>query len=442
MLRAVLRVEWTSTLRERPLWIVLLAFAGFVAFASLASRQFVHAERALVDQVSRHERRTAVLDEHATVVSLPQAPLAAIAIGQRDLLPQVLTLTTRARLIEAREADTMSPARRASGPFDLAFVLVYLLPLVVIATSFDLISSERERGTLALVLSQPVSLRAFVFGKAAVRAAIVVGLALVLAACGAFVAGARLAGPGALVALVTFAALVVAYALFWFALALAVGAWGRSSAANALGLVGAWLALVVIVPGLGSVAVDTLHPSPSRVELVNATREAAREAATQATALEGDHGKPKGGAEEARRAVAIQSDLERRVQPVVQGFRDRVSEQQALVDRLRFASPALLMNEALTDVSGSGVTRHQDFMLQVDVFHDGLKRWFTERVASGQALGASVATDTLPRFAYVEPRVGATSRVAPALIALAAMIGGLVALALRGLRAGFSRGLR
>ena len=59
------------------------------------------------------------------------------------------------------------------------------------------------------------------------------------------------------------------------ALAVAVNAWGRSSAGNALSLVGIWLALLVVVPGLASVAVDALHPSPSRVELVNVARDAA-----------------------------------------------------------------------------------------------------------------------------------------------------------------------
>ena len=63
------------------------------------------------------------------------------------------------------------------GRFDLAFVTVYLLPLLVLALSFNVLSEEREQGTLALTLSQPVSARDVVGAKLAFRALLVVGLA-------------------------------------------------------------------------------------------------------------------------------------------------------------------------------------------------------------------------------------------------------------------------
>jgi len=470
MFRAVLRVEWTSALRERPLWIVLGVFAAFIAFAAFGSWQLVRTDRAHLSAAADQDvSRLAALSADAAAVqrgapvqhnenptdpfvvgqdllprsaSLPLAPLAPLASGQRDLLPQTIQLTTKARFVEPAPADTASPGRRASGPFDLAFVLVFLLPLVVIATSFDLLSAERERGTLALVLSQPISLTTFVFGKATLRAILLVVFTLVLSAVGAIAAGARPFDPGGMSAFMLFVSLVVVYTLFWFALALAVNAWGHSSAANALALVGAWLALVVVVPGLASVAVDSLYPSPSRVELVNLTREAAREANAQASAIEGDHGKPVGDAATSKRAIEVQEELERRVQPVLHEFEVRLGEQQALVDQLRFTSPALLLNEGLTDVAGSGVTRHQHFTAQVNAFHDELKSFFHGRVEAGASL-APADYDAMPRFAHVEPPAGALEvRVLSAIAALLAMAAALVLLATVGLRSTLSRGLR
>lgn len=470
MLRAVIRVEWASALRERPLWILLAIFAIFVGFAAFGSAQIVRAERASAEAATRAEAaRLAELSAEAEAVSggaapranadptdplavgqellprvasLPLAPLAPVAIGQRDVLPQTLHLTTRSRFTQPDDADTASPARRAAGPFDLAFVLVFLLPLVVIAASFDLLAAEREGGTLALVLSQPISLTTFVLGKAALRAMLLVALAVVLSILGALSAGAHPRAPGGLTALALCVALIVSYTLFWLALALAVNAWGRSSAANALALVGAWLALVVVVPGLGSVAVDTLYPSPSRVELVNLTREAAREASARASEIEGDHGKPSGDEATKRKAIEVQADLERRVEPVLSGFEARLAEQQALVDGLRFTSPALLMNEGLTEVAGSGVHRHQQFTRQVDAFHEELKRFFHERVESSARLrGADY--DAMPRFDHVEQTRGAMAgRVASSALGILAMAAALLGAALAGLRRNFSRGLR
>ena len=61
----------------------------------------------------------------------------------------------------------------ASGQFDVAFVVLFLYPLLIFAVSFDLTASERERGTLRLVLAQPVHLRDVVAGKMIARALLV-----------------------------------------------------------------------------------------------------------------------------------------------------------------------------------------------------------------------------------------------------------------------------
>src|SRR5690606_2719667 len=95
-----------------------------------------------------------VAREHGRVVAaLPHVSWASIAVGQRDLLPQSIVVNSEARLGDAGAEDSGSLARRVNGAFDLAFVMVYLLPLLVISLSFDLIGAERERGTLAMVLS-------------------------------------------------------------------------------------------------------------------------------------------------------------------------------------------------------------------------------------------------------------------------------------------------
>lgn len=470
MFWAVLRVEWSSALRERPMWIVMLVFATFIGFAAFGSWQLVQTERLHQEAVAKEEAaRLAELsaevaairagspvqhNENPTdpfavgqdllprVASLPLGPMSALAIGQRDILPQTVRLTTRARFVDGAEAGPTSPTRGASGPFDLAFVLVFLLPLVVIATSFDLLSAERERGTLALVLSQPVSLTTFVLGKTALRALLLLGFTLGLSTVGAIAAGAELTAPGGFAALALFGVLVAVYTLFWFALALAVNAWGRSSAANALALVGGWLALVVVVPGLSSVAVDTLYPSPSRVELVNLTREAAREASAQASEIEGDHGKPQGDAATKARALEVQADLERRVEPVLKEFERRLAEQQGLVDRLRFASPALLLSEGLTDVAGSGVSRHQHFSAQVDAYHRDLKDFFHARVEAGDSLDEADYA-AMPRFGYVEaPMSELAGRVLSSAAALLAMALALLGAGVVGLRRNLSRGMR
>lgn len=465
MLRTVMRVEWRSLVRERAVWLVVALFAGLVTYAAVAGGLQARSERAAIEATRREEAaRLAQLgaslrgvaagadaraaadprDPHLVgrelgrrAAILPPGPLSPVAIGQRDVMPHTVHVTSEARLAAgAADADLGSPTRQTSGPFDLAFVIVYLLPLVIIALTFDLLAGERERGTLALVLSQPVSLRSFVLGKALLRAACLLGLLVPIVLAAPLLAGGAAPGDGLLVRLALFGALLIAYSMFWFAAAMAVDAWGRSAAGNALALVGVWLAVVVIVPGLVSVGVNALHPPPSRVELVNLTRSAAREAEAKLSALEGDHGERPADAygKTVRRSVEVQEELERRVQPVVDAFGVQLARQQALVDRLRFVSPAIVVHEGLNDVSGSGVARYQHFAAQVDVFHRAHQAFFFDHIRRAAPLDAA-AFDALPAFDYREqPTADLGARVGAGIIGLLVPALALLGLAIAGLR--------
>lgn len=463
MLWTVVRVEWRSMVRERSVWALVAAFALLLVYATVGAGLLVGADRRAQDTELREEaqRMAALRGEvmaiaggaavrHAAdprnphlvgrelgrrVAALPPGALAPVSVGQRDVLPREVQVTTQALLAEADEGEGGSPARRAAGPFDPAFVLVFLLPLLIIALAYDLCAGERERGTLGLVLSQPVSLSTFVFGKAVQRGLLTLLVVLVLGLLVPALSGARLSGEGAATRVLLYVALLVAYVAFWFAAAIAVNAWGRSSAGNALSLVGIWLALTMVVPGLTSVAVDALQPMPSRVELVNLARAATSEAESQVSAIEGDHGAAVGaGDNAARRAVEVQRDLERRVQPVLAGFRGQLAEQQRLVDRLRFLSPAILLHEGLNDVAGSGVARHQHFSAQVDGFHASYRDFLFERVQRGAQLSPS-DYDAMPRFEYREEPAGAVARrVGIGVLGLLLPAALLAAVALAGLR--------
>ncbi|MCC7536626.1 MAG: ABC transporter permease subunit [Deltaproteobacteria bacterium] len=465
MLRAVIRVEWLSTLRERSVWIVLGAFVPLVAYAAFNAGAFVRTEAAAIATAEREDagriaklrRRARAIESGAEprsatdprdpllvgrdlaprAASWPLGPLAVVSIGQRDVLPSTVLLTVRARVGDGASDEPSSPTARAAGAFDLAFVFVVLLPLVVIALSFDLVSGERERGTLALVLSQPVSLGTFVLGKTLQRALLVVAVVLALGLVAPIAAGARpFEGDGPL-RLALYGALLVGYVAFWFSAALAVNAFGRSSAGNALVLVGTWLALVVVVPGLATVGLDALHPPPSRIALVNLAREATRTAEARAAAIEGDHGaadRP-GVDRTSREFVEVQRRLGRDVAPVLRSFRDQLDAQQRWVDVLRFVSPAIVMSEGLNEIAGSSVRGHQRFAAQLDGHHRALQRFFFDRIRRGATL-RSTDYDAMPRFAYVEaPTRDLLVRVLSSLAGLLSLGGVLLAIAWRRLGA-------
>ena len=88
------------------------------------------------------------------------------------------------------------------------------------------------------------------------------------------------------------------------------------------------------------------------------------------------------------------------------------------MDRLKFLSPAVLLQDALNDIAGTGAARHRHFMGQVDAFHRGWRAYFTSLIFQKAQF---TAVDEAPRFTFREEATGAVAgRVALALAGLAA----------------------
>ena len=464
-LRHVIRHEFRLLRADRVLGATLVAFLLLFAYALMNGATWVRfQERTLAALDEAHEERVASVEaelrdiangaepaspfrdprlpnvlggqRNAQPAGLPPGPLGALAVGQSDLLPfyhDVSIYTNEQSFLQNGEVE--NPLNLMVGRFDLAFVMVYLLPLLVLALSYNVLSGERERGTLALTLSQPVSARSVVAAKLAFRALVVLALAL-----GASVIGGLLAGADDVGRLLLWSGVVAVYALFWLGLAAWVNALGRSSAWNATVLVGAWLLLVVVVPAALNLAAGLLHPLPSRVEMITVQREASNEAVNRRSELLAryleDHPEMAGGVipdsvNTAALSWAATDEVNRRLEEVTRVYEERLQGQRDLVRRYRYASPALLAHSALLETAGTGDGRFDDFERQVRAFAEEWKAFFVPALLAGEQMSPDVV-DGLPAFSYQEePPSVSRARVLPPLLALLLFTGLVMVPALR-----------
>lgn len=125
------------------------------------------------------------------------------------------------------ETETINPELALPGPFDFAFVLIYLAPPAVIVLMHDLVSGEREAGRLRVLSALPATPDVLWLQRARLRLVLVLLALLAPFLSGAVIAQAPVAGVAAL------GLVGVLYVAFWTGLGLLVGAWGRRSAFNA-----------------------------------------------------------------------------------------------------------------------------------------------------------------------------------------------------------------
>lgn len=451
----VFRLEWRILRRDRAAQAILMVFAVFLVLAALAGGRHAaavdegvsraleaqHARLSALEQASGAGRDASDpmwvgREGGARLAVLPAAPLASLAVGQRDTAAQAVLVTTALHADAVRDTETAmaTPMRQTTGAFDPAFLFVVLFPLVIIALSYDLLSGERERGTLALLLSQPVSQSALVMGKAGARAVALCAVTLVFAGVGLFIAGASLDTAAAWAQVGLYGALLVSWALFWFAAAVVAGAWVKNSVQSALVLVGLWLVLVVVVPGLVYVAIDTLYPPPSRLALVHEAREAARDVERTLVGLEGRHDQDVTSGDFTRKVIEAEEAVAARTDEVHEVHEAQLERRQEVVSALRFVSPALVVQLALEDIAGSGAARHERFEAQVDVYRDTYRAYFVEKIRAGARLTAADRA-AVPNFVFEEEATSALlGRVLAGVFTLLILGAALLAAARPGLR--------
>ena len=440
MFRLHFKYEWVSVWRDRWVVVLSLLFFGLLFFAirngqekvlerqaSIAKargelRQAESKRKGEIDSVARGLkqygeawRNPRLLSTYGQrmgkVVAMDAQPLAFVATGQSDLFTHYAKPKLYGEAYSLGFSELANPVQLLFGSFDLAFVCVYLLPLLVLAFSYNLLSSERESGSLRLTLSQPVSLFSWLVAKLALRYVVVVGLItatllIVLA----------LQGIALSTGVFWLLLLISIYVLFWFAVSFLVSLLGWSSGQNAIVLVSVWVVLVLLVPSIVSQLANAVYPVPSRINMIHNYRVAEADAEKRAseilTSYYRDH--PELVQQDSNQANQYQfwlkyfasvDVLKKAVQPVLDEYDGALAQQQEWVDRFKVLSPAILFQAGLNDLAGTSTAHYTDFRHQVLEFNETWRKYFIPRMFANELLQAS-DLDQLP-----EPRF--QSRVEP-----------------------------
>lgn len=441
MIGLIMKHEWLLLVRERLLLVTVPIYALFIAYAVINGahwQQFLQSNTTsatayangnfdkLVGEVERIEggapfnayedprnpgrfARTIGFE----MATKPPSSTAVIAVGQSDVYPSYLKVQWRPMFKQSNTDETENPSNLATGRFDLGYVLVYLYPLLIIALSYNILSSEREGGTQALLLSQPVSVRQFVIGKILLRGLVIIGLAAGLSLIGVLFSSPEVfASIGGLWRVAMWMLIVIAYGAFWFGLAVVVNAFANKSSTNALILMGTWLTLVLIVPAALNLLAKAAYPLPSRIELVQAMRRAdvvaqkeeaestVDKAATDLSSRSGEDAVVTSINNFNKRVLPLEQRGEAIASPIFDKFEEQRAAQQALAERLKYLSPAIVIQSGIAQIADSSSSAFSQFTAQVAAYHQKWRDFFYPRVMQDHML-TKEEMRIVPRFSYV-----------------------------------------
>ncbi len=375
---------------------------------------------------------TATGDRNPRVAAFKPDNLTFISTGQSDIFNHYVKPGLTSDKFSLSFTELTSPVSLLLGQFDPAFVVIYLFPLLIISFTYNVLSSEKEQGSLTLVASNPVKVKLWLFQKINIRFIILSSLMISALVLMFIVWGVEFK-----LNLITFLLVTVLYSAFWYVLAFLINLRGKSSSHNAISLIGLWVIFVLAIPSLLSQTANSLYPVPSRSLMINEMRMLQSEIDKEQDAILDDflRNHPELITREAeestaygwwQRYFASKDVLSDRMDPLLATYEGNLTKQQASVNRFSFLSPAILAQNCLNDLARTSPAYYQAYKEQVLSFSEEWREFFLPLVFQDRAFEKNMISE-LPSFHFEAGKV--QSSIFTNTIWLLAIVLGLILIA-------------
>jgi ABC-2 type transport system permease protein len=333
---------------------------------------------------------------------LPPAALSIISAGQSDVYPYYykVTLSKKQALYYSEELE--NPRILYNGRFDVSFVIIFLLPLLIIAFTYNIYSAEKEGGTLQLLMAQNFSFHQITAYRFLFRYLLFNSFVTIC-----FLVGLTIFSPDSFHYLGDVSTVILIswlYAAFWFSVSYFVNCLKRSSGVSASILTGIWLTLVLIVPTLISSLIDWAHPIPSKLELITKTRNVSDSIAQNKNIVnrfleEHPEFKPVNADPKDQNSMRLRSriEIETAMEKVKAAHTMVAAQREAAVSRYRFLSPAIFLQQLLNKVAGTDDDRYKDFDKTVIAYQQKFRNFFEPLVYRQEKL-TTVHLQNIPNY--------------------------------------------
>jgi ABC-2 type transport system permease protein len=407
-LRRLAILELKQLFHGRAVTAGLVLLLGAGAFGVYHGQRVVERQRAAlaVSPALQHEQHQSILGPlPATARAGDQlyylffhtahepSEWAAFSIGQRDV--QAFNLKVRLLALHGQlyNTDLANPLLAAFGNFDVAFVIVLLAPLLIIALTHNVWSSERELGTWDLICSQPTSPFRVLLIKLLVRTLVaVMPVAVVL------IGAVWWLGVPVDVRVLHASVLTALYMGVWVGLSALIVSAGRSSDFTVVTLLGAWILWSVLAPSLIAVAGAARFPLPEALELTVRQRQgyhASWDRPVRETMERFYRRYPEWAAVTVPEDTysnawyyAMQQAGDDEAQPAADAYFETLERRRQWTTRAALLFPPAALQLAFNDLARTDLLSHIGYLRSVGAYHEQLKAFFFPAVFDDRPLAA------------------------------------------------------
>ena len=272
-------------------------------------------------------------------------------------------------------------------PLDWVLIVRVVLSFLALVLAYDAFSGERETGTLALVLVNPISridLLVAKFGAhlASLFTALLLGVIVSLTMLS--VTKAVHIDTSVVAAVALFLVGSVFYCSLFLLVSLGVSALSRTSASSLVFLVLIWAVIIVALPQAAYLIGVRTVQSPDWNQLDDREEQIASSLANEGTILRGrEEGRVDGYLLERRWAKRMNEEEKVRRQ-MYRAFHDLEVRQYEVTSGIAVLSPGYAFQYAVEAALGTGIIRHKSFSLAVREYVTTLRDFIRARDAADE----------------------------------------------------------
>lgn len=375
--------------------------------------------------------------EEGVKVVKPTNKLGMFASGLEDSVGRTATVKEGDFPHMEDSIYSTAPIFAVFGEIDLTFIIKIVISLFAILFTYDLVSGEKERGTLKQCLSNPVPRNTYILGKSIgsfisllipLVIPLLISLLIIIAAGGVAFGEAEWTGLGVIILS------YVLYMLAFFCLGIFVSTLTRHSAVSFLVLLFVWVLLVLVVPKGSMMLADQLYPIPSindvRADLFandqNFSKEVWQQTAvelanTGATKLQGRERHMK--FRETRHSIReeLEPKFKAQNERIVDDFKREQSNLTNLAMNFSRISPASAVTYVGMNIAGTGYQEQERFLSQLTMYRETFDKfveaehekeheaqrqqfrrggdWLQARLSAAEEEG-KLDVSTIPKFEY------------------------------------------
>ena len=253
------------------LLLIYAAVTGWVTFRQQNEMGRKYGQQARQDWLSNPDKHPHRMAHYGHFAFRPKAPLSVFDFGMESFLGNTIYLEAhKQNTVNFSEAGFSTGLLRF-GEISLAMVLQLLLPLILFFLGFGTVASDRETGTLKLVLSQGVSWQQLLVGKSLGLIAVMLALyGPVMGATSALwfsLLGSNISVDQTVRLLLLMGAYFL-YLSFFCVIAVLVSARSQTAKTALVSLIGLWLMLTLVLPRASQALGSYLYPAPSKTKFL------------------------------------------------------------------------------------------------------------------------------------------------------------------------------